>query len=133
MGFRLSQYLSLYIIKQNIRVYIYMLPIASQPNSWTQWAEILFGHSWVAWGCHRLKNSNIFVLKFFFPRQRRALQLVNLIQLITGRLDKLKNYFSSLQRKRFELMLSEWINSTKRPSSSKCGLPRGAGSPCVLP
>ena len=42
---------------------IYYIYVAySRPNGWTDWAEIVCGHSWVAGGCYRLKKSN------FFPR-----------------------------------------------------------------
>ena len=51
---------AIYIIKQDIRIYV---PY-SWPNGWTDWAEILWGHS------------KFFYFYFFFHGQRRALQLV---------------------------------------------------------
>ena len=51
----------IYIIKQDIRLYIY------DEYSWTDWAEFFRGQSWVGGGCF----PNI-----FFHGQRRALQLV---------------------------------------------------------
>ena len=55
---------NIYIIKQDSHIYV---PY-SRPNGWTDWAEILCGHSGVAGGCYRLKNRNFFFLfeKFFF-------------------------------------------------------------------
>ena len=60
-----------YIIKQDIRIYV---PY-SRPNSCTEWAEFLCGHSGVFGGCFRLKNrffsKKIFSKLFFnifFPR-----------------------------------------------------------------
>ena len=58
----------IFITKQDIRIYVSY----SRPNSWTEWN--FCGHSWVAWGWHRLKKSISFF--FFFHWQRRALQLV---------------------------------------------------------
>ena len=34
--------------KQDIRIYIYVA--YSRPNGWTDWADIFWGHSWVAGG-----------------------------------------------------------------------------------
>ena len=45
-----------YIIKQDIHIYV---PY-SRPNDWTVWTELFCGHSWVAWGCHRLKKNHFF-------------------------------------------------------------------------
>ena len=61
--------------------YIYIFVAYSRPNGWTDWAEIVCGHSWVAGGCYRLKKldfffQNIFFFYIFFHGQRRALQLV---------------------------------------------------------
>ena len=36
----------IYTIKQEIRIYV---PY-SRPNGWTEWAEFVCGHSWVAGG-----------------------------------------------------------------------------------
>ena len=62
-----------------------MLRIYSRPNGWTDWAYIFCGHSWVAGGCYRLKDFDIFFNFFskflffnFFPHgQRRTLQLAS--------------------------------------------------------
>ena len=75
--FRRDTLLSIYIIKQDIRIYV----PCSRPNGWTDWADIFCGHSWVAGGCYRLKKfkfffQNFFFRKFFYPR---ALQLVDSI------------------------------------------------------
>ena len=40
--------------------YIYVYVLYSRPNGWTEWAEILCGHSWVA-GAKKIRND-----KFFF-------------------------------------------------------------------
>ena len=36
----------IYIIKQDIHIYV----PSGRPNGWTEWAEFICGHSWVAWG-----------------------------------------------------------------------------------
>ena len=57
------------IIKQEIYIHV----AYSRPNGWTDWAELFCGHSWVARGFHRLKNSMIFFLLnfiIFFPRAK---------------------------------------------------------------
>ena len=38
------------MIKQDIRIYIYIYAAYSRPNGWTDWAEFFCGHSWVAGG-----------------------------------------------------------------------------------
>jgi len=43
-------WLYIYIIKQDIRLYIYTYVAYSKLNGWTEWAEIFCGHSWVAGG-----------------------------------------------------------------------------------
>ena len=48
----------MYIIKQGIRIIIYVTD--SRPNGWTDWAEILCGHSWVAVVCFRLEKNQFF-------------------------------------------------------------------------
>ena len=46
----------IYIIKQDIHIYIYIHVAYSRTNGWTDWAEIFCGHSRVAEGCLRLKK-----------------------------------------------------------------------------
>jgi len=42
----------IFIIKQDIRIYIYYIYVAySRPNDWSDWAEFFCEHSWVAGGC----------------------------------------------------------------------------------
>ena len=53
---------SIYKIKQDIRIYV----LYSRLISWTEWAEIFCGHSWVARRWHRVKKSNFSPFKFFF-------------------------------------------------------------------
>ena len=51
----------IHIIKQDIRIYIYIYVAYSRPNGWTDWTEIFCEHSWVAGGGdYRLKKSIFF-------------------------------------------------------------------------
>ena len=60
-----------------------------RPNGWTDWAQILCGHSWVAVRCFRLKKILHFSL-IFFSRATPALQLVFYIELKKNTIDILK-------------------------------------------
>ena len=42
--------------------------MAAPPNSWTEWADIFCGHSWVAGGCYRLKKTKKMFFQIFFSR-----------------------------------------------------------------
>ena len=44
----------IYMIKQDIRIFAYVT--YSRLNDWTDWAQIFYGHSWVAGGWYRLKK-----------------------------------------------------------------------------
>ena len=57
-----------YLNNKTRHSYIYVT--YSRPNGWTDWAEFFCGHSWVAGGCYRLKDSKLKKkYKFlFFPR-----------------------------------------------------------------
>ena len=48
-------YFQIYIIKQDIRI----------SNDWTDRADILCEHSWLAGGCHRIKKLDLFLRIFF--------------------------------------------------------------------
>ena len=65
----------LYIIKQDIRIYIYVTN--SRPNGWT---DFLCGHTPSAFKATKFEF--IFQKKFSFPGQRQALQLVSHNKLI---------------------------------------------------
>ena len=54
LGFQASL---VYKMKQDIQIYA----AYSRPNGWTEWAEFLCAHSWVAEGCCRLKKLKFFV------------------------------------------------------------------------
>jgi len=60
--------MDIYIRKQDIHIYVAYV----RPNGWTEWAEIFGGHSGVK--CYIFFQN--FLIKFFFPWQRWALQLV---------------------------------------------------------
>jgi len=64
-----------------------------RPNGWTEWADNFCGYSWVAWGRHRLKKIDFFFkIIIFFHRQRRALQLVIYILVISDCLSVFISY-----------------------------------------
>ena len=61
-----SSFVNVYIYTFNKTRHLnYHVP-NSRPNSWTEWAEHFSGHSWVAWGWHRLNKYNVIFI--FFPR-----------------------------------------------------------------
>ena len=70
-----------------------MLPIAG----WTDWAEILCGHSGVAGG-GGVMDKKLFFSNFFFHGQRRALQLVMLYNNKLALFYIISRYFFNLHR-----------------------------------
>ena len=54
--------ISIYIIKQDIRIYVSY----SRPKGWTELANIFCGHSWVAGGCYGLKKKTKIIFQQFF-------------------------------------------------------------------
>ena len=63
------------MIKQDIRIYIYMLPIAGQ-TAGPIGLSFFCRHLWAVWGCKRPKKVKFFFLIFVFHGQHRALQQV---------------------------------------------------------